>query len=487
MSNKKYKRPKYNPLRVGVFAVGAALLAFLIIFLAMKYIIGPIGADKNQQNTSAGESETQPDTGVMTETESEDSEAEEIDPARLAEIETAVEGIRGVIANIDTRLSGNAFTRYAVTEGIEAYAGAGGRAELIKVSDTYTGNYEQTLYFQEDKLAAAFLKGAQNYNFYVSGDELIRVSSDATNGSATDQQPEMTDINDPAQFEAWYYNTVSEAKTYLQSAYTAIEAAKAEAAARAEEEKAKKEAEEKEAVQKAEAEKKENSKKEDSKKEDSKKDDDKNTAKEVIPEISTKKLTKSDLKGLTKEQLQTAVNELYARNGYKFSSKTLLNHFKQFSWYKPDTTSTSKAESRFNKTEAANFKLILDYQKEKGYRGGSASKEETSKPSSGKEETTDKAPALVCPNISSKKLSKSDISGLSKAKLQTALNELFARNGYKFSNKDKLAYFKKYDWYKPDTSNEATVRSRFNDTEKANFKLITEYQVEKGWRDPSTL
>ena len=82
----------------------------------------------------------------------------------------------------------------------------------------------------------------------------------------------------------------------------------------------------------------------------------------------------------------------------------------------------------------------------------------------------------IFPDSSSRLLSESEVSRLSKADVQTAINEIYARNGYKFKDKSILAYFEGYDWYDPDTTSQDVAKSRFNSTENANVLLLSEYK-----------
>lgn len=78
----------------------------------------------------------------------------------------------------------------------------------------------------------------------------------------------------------------------------------------------------------------------------------------------------------------------------------------------------------------------------------------------------------VLPNSSDKLLTNSDVSGLSKADIQTAINEIYARHGYTFTNPTLLAKFKQYDWYKPTVAADRFSDSLFSDTEKKNVDFL---------------
>ena len=53
-------------------------------------------------------------------------------------------------------------------------------------------------------------------------------------------------------------------------------------------------------------------------------------------------LDASDLKGLSKDDLRLARNEIYARHGYVFESKEMQNYFGSQSWYNPDPSFNGK-------------------------------------------------------------------------------------------------------------------------------------------------
>ena len=47
----------------------------------------------------------------------------------------------------------------------------------------------------------------------------------------------------------------------------------------------------------------------------------------IFPNSDTEYLTKSDLSGMSKSEINLAKNELYARHGRKFKSKELQEYF----------------------------------------------------------------------------------------------------------------------------------------------------------------
>lgn len=78
----------------------------------------------------------------------------------------------------------------------------------------------------------------------------------------------------------------------------------------------------------------------------------------IIPDSDKRKLTENDLQGLSKQNIDLARNEIYARHGYIFKTALYKNYFEKKSWYKPDM---NFSESIFSEIEKYNVKFILDY------------------------------------------------------------------------------------------------------------------------------
>lgn len=79
-------------------------------------------------------------------------------------------------------------------------------------------------------------------------------------------------------------------------------------------------------------------------------------------------LSKSDLNNLSEKELEYALNEIYARRGRMFRDPSLAEYFNSKSWYEPIYSPSEFSESVFNQYEQANLHLIVEVQKEKGYR-----------------------------------------------------------------------------------------------------------------------
>lgn len=80
-------------------------------------------------------------------------------------------------------------------------------------------------------------------------------------------------------------------------------------------------------------------------------------------------LSKSDVSSLNRDTLNLALNEIYARRGRIFKDSYLSSYFNSKSWYTPKYTSDEFSKNvTFNKYEQANLQLMIQEQKDKGYR-----------------------------------------------------------------------------------------------------------------------
>jgi len=74
--------------------------------------------------------------------------------------------------------------------------------------------------------------------------------------------------------------------------------------------------------------------------------------------LSERKLTEEDLYGKSSEELSIMRNYIYARHGYRFKRKDLLNHFSQYSWYTPQTGDMTAVYNGMSGIECYNIEFI---------------------------------------------------------------------------------------------------------------------------------
>ena len=86
----------------------------------------------------------------------------------------------------------------------------------------------------------------------------------------------------------------------------------------------------------------------------------------IFPNSNTEYLKKSDLKGMSKAEINLAKNELYARHGRKFKSKKLQEYFESKDWYEakysPKQWDKKGDTFFFNKYEIKNRDLLKKYE-----------------------------------------------------------------------------------------------------------------------------
>lgn len=92
-------------------------------------------------------------------------------------------------------------------------------------------------------------------------------------------------------------------------------------------------------------------------------DDDDYYSDYIIPYSDTKKLTRSDIEGLTKVELRLARNEIYARHGRRFNDEELQAYFDAKDWYdgwiEPEDFIDSE---QLTKLERRNAKFIKKFE-----------------------------------------------------------------------------------------------------------------------------
>ena len=81
----------------------------------------------------------------------------------------------------------------------------------------------------------------------------------------------------------------------------------------------------------------------------------------ILPDSDSRKLKKSDLAGMTAQQLSYAKNEIYARHGRVFKSSELQDYFNEKDWYEEND---DFKDEDLSKKEAENTEFIATYQKD---------------------------------------------------------------------------------------------------------------------------
>lgn len=173
----------------------------------------------------------------------------------------------------------------------------------------------------------------------------------------------------------------------------------------------------------------------------------------IIPDSSDRYLTEYDLSGLTKDQLEIARNEIYARHGYQFQQQKMINYFNNQSWYVKSNKKVTTDD--LSELEYANVVFIQKFEDE-----GMSNNNEIYYGD------------FVIPDSSYRKVTTDELKYLSNHQLAVARNEIYARNGYIFVSNEWKDFFVNEPWYTP-ISTSVTL----NSTEEYNVARILEEEA----------
>ena len=187
---------------------------------------------------------------------------------------------------------------------------------------------------------------------------------------------------------------------------------------------------------------------------------------EKYPQTKTRLLQGRELRKLTNEQAQYAINEIYARHGLLFGDMKLRKQFLPFKWYKPEPgLSAAEVRKRFNSYEKRNVEsLSMSREKEAGpaediyrspYKTGSQ--------------------GLAGERFPETRLDELgiEVESMSEAQLNFAINEVYARHGLVFGDMSLRKHFLGLGWYKPNDylSDKETAKS-FSKLEARNVATL---------------
>ncbi len=151
-------------------------------------------------------------------------------------------------------------------------------------------------------------------------------------------------------------------------------------------------------------------------------------------------LTEDLLKGLSLNDLRFIRNEFWARRGRKFTTPGFLAIFEWRDWYKPLADQT---KVKLSPVELKNVKLI---------------------------ETVE---TRLREKISNEPITEEMVSGLFVEDLRVLRNEIYARHGRVFKDKELQKYFAAQPWYQPNPDFKDDMLS---ETEAKNLAIIAEVE-----------
>lgn len=169
------------------------------------------------------------------------------------------------------------------------------------------------------------------------------------------------------------------------------------------------------------------------------------------PFTSKRKVTSKDVDKMSMHNLRIMRNEIYARHGYIFDDQELQAHFDGQSWYQPTTKSVT-----LKGVEKYNVEFIKQFEQARFNPQGKYT------------------------IASKRKLTEDDLMrAIPEADeieeylfgLRVMRNEIYARYGYIFKDKEMQEYFKKQSWYRPLTNDVKLTK-----IEKENASFIKKYE-----------
>lgn len=175
---------------------------------------------------------------------------------------------------------------------------------------------------------------------------------------------------------------------------------------------------------------------------------------------STSYLTEADLYGLTKDEIQECINDIYARHGYIFKDSDIRAHYESMCWYHGTCSDMETAARSFNSVEKANVQLLVSYKDKapaytssSGYRG-------------------DNNYTNCFPDTSTTLITQSDLCGFTRDEIQMLINNIYARHGYIFKDPDLRAYYESQCWYTGRYYNMEDAAATFNSVERQNIATM---------------
>lgn len=151
-------------------------------------------------------------------------------------------------------------------------------------------------------------------------------------------------------------------------------------------------------------------------------------------------LTDEMLHGLSLNELRLLRNEIFARRGRRFGAPWLQSYFEAQDWYEASKTGRQQELTEIEKQNA---------------------------------ETIQRYENRLREELSTKPVTDELLEGLFQEDARRLRNEIYARHGKVFKDKELQRYFSSFDWYKPDPQFSDKV---LNEIEKQNAAAIFNYE-----------
>lgn len=332
-TNKNNNRKNGKKSKVGkivkMFLVITLIAAIALITVVVLHFVNSKLENVDETTQLKAENEESFDREISEETveETEDLvEAEETEQVadensdestvNNIDVEECVNQIREQYDRTVSSMSSDIYEKINVESGITAYYDNDSLKAIIATKGAANADYSCSYYYDEGELFFAYYEGNDAHRFYFQDDQLIRWRYSA---NALDSQNAINyDLENTSEYYRWESSVITNAMNLKDDWKSALA--------------------------------------------------DGNEAQEyILVGSDSRYISEAELDKLTKEEVKLARNEIYARNGRKFSDAALQNYFNQFDWYKPTIEPSDFKESMLNKYEIANRDLIVQYEKKHGY------------------------------------------------------------------------------------------------------------------------
>ena len=240
-----------------------------------------------------------------------------IDTLSAEEFEAAITHIRELYNEIESNRQAGTYDAYDPENGVVYYFSDDDLIAITTQPNVENNAYRRFYYYQDGVLFFAYYEGSDSYRFYFCQGRLIRLRY--TPDTAVSNTAANYDQATTENYLKW------EERVLTEDAQLRLELSRLSAASESDSE-------------------------------------------YLLPDSDSRYLTEDDLAGFTAEQCRLARNEIYARHGRRFKDPALQRYFDSLSWYNGTIEPSDFNDNVFNSYERANCSLIIDYEREHGYR-----------------------------------------------------------------------------------------------------------------------
>ena len=240
-----------------------------------------------------------------------------IDTLSAEEFEAAITHIRELYNEIESNRQAGTYDAYDPENGVVYYFSDDDLIAITTQPNVENNAYRRFYYYQDGVLFFAYYEGSDSYRFYFCQGRLIRLRytpDTAVSNTAVNYDQATTE-----NYLKW------ECRVLTEEAQLRLELSRLSAASESDSE-------------------------------------------YLLADSDSRYLTEDDLAGFTAEQCRLARNEIYARHGRRFKDPALQRYFDSLSWYNGTIEPSDFNDNVFNSYERANCILIIDYEREHGYR-----------------------------------------------------------------------------------------------------------------------